>query len=130
MNLFVAKLNPTTTTKDLQKLFAHYGLVTTCKVINDRFTGRSKGYGFVEMPNNHEANEALKELDNSFFKENIIIVKQSQPTGFLISADESGNRNSTNQSSGNGNHWQYNSHATSMIKPQRYNNSRSNFRSY
>ncbi len=77
MNLFVTRLNPSTTTKDLQKLFSHYGLVTTVKVIFDHATGQSKCYGFVEMPNNHEAHEALKELDNSSFRENIISVKES-----------------------------------------------------
>lgn len=84
MNLFVARLNPATTTKDLQKLFAHYGLVTTVKVIFDRVTGRSKRYGFVEMPNNNEAHEALRELDNTSFQENIISVKESQPTDYRI----------------------------------------------
>lgn len=79
MNLFVAKLNPVTTTKDLQKLFSHYGLVTTVKVIFDHGTGRSKCYGFIEMPNDHEAQEALKELDNTSFQENLITVRESQP---------------------------------------------------
>ncbi len=79
MNLFVAKLNPATTSKDLQRLFAHYGLVTTVKVIMDHFTGRSKNYGFVEMPNIEEANEALKELDSSVFQDSVIRVKNSQP---------------------------------------------------
>jgi RNA recognition motif-containing protein len=79
MNLFVAKLNPATTPKDLQKLFAHYGFVTSVKVIMDRFTGRSKSYGFVEMPNYDEAVEALKELDSTMFQESLIVVKNSQP---------------------------------------------------
>ncbi len=79
MNLFVAKLSPTTTPQDLQKLFAHYGFVHSVKVIKDHFTGRSKGYGFVEMPNVEEAVEALKELDCSLFKESVINVKNSQP---------------------------------------------------
>ena len=80
MNLFVAKLNPATTSKDLQKLFAHYGYVTSVKVIMDHFTGRSKSYGFVEMPNFEEANEALKELDSTIFQESLITVRNSQPT--------------------------------------------------
>lgn len=80
MNLFVARLNSSTTTKDLQKLFSHYGLVTTVKVILDHVTGQSKCYGFVEMPNNHEAHEALKELNETPFQENIISVRESQST--------------------------------------------------
>jgi len=78
MNLFVARLNSSTTTKDLQILFSHYGLVTTVKVILDHVTGQSKCYGFVEMPNNHEAHEALKELDETSFQGNIISVRESQ----------------------------------------------------
>lgn len=77
MNLFVARLNSCTTTKDLQKLFEHYGGVNIVKVIIDKKTGRSKCYGFVEMPDNHEAHEALKELDNTLFHENIISVRES-----------------------------------------------------
>lgn len=80
MNIFVAKLSPSTTSQDLQKLFAHYGFVTSVKVIMDHLTGRSKGYGFVEMPNMEEATEALKELDSTLFQEAVIIVKDSQPT--------------------------------------------------
>jgi len=78
MNLFVARLNTYTNTKDLHKLFSHYGLVTTVKIIFDHGTGKSKCYGFVEMPNNHEAHEALKELNETLFQENIISVKESQ----------------------------------------------------
>jgi len=92
MNLFVAKLNPATTPRDLQKLFAHYGLVTTVKVIKDHFTGISKRYGFVEMPNKDEASEALLELDSTPFMEYIIIVKNSKPTKYRISATETNNR--------------------------------------
>jgi len=78
MNLFVAKLNQSTTSQDLQKLFSHYGYVSSVKVIFDHFTGKSKGYGFVEMPNNNEATEALQELDASVFHEATITVKNSQ----------------------------------------------------
>jgi len=79
MNLFIARLNPSTKTQDLHKLFTHYGLVTTVKVIFDHSTGKSKCYGFVEMPNNNEAHEALQELDNTTFQENLISVRESQP---------------------------------------------------
>jgi RNA recognition motif-containing protein len=81
MNLFIANLSPASTTKDLQKLFSHYGIVTTVKVIIDRVTGKSKRYGFVEMPNNQEAREAMAELNNTTFQEKFILVRESQPTG-------------------------------------------------
>jgi RNA recognition motif-containing protein len=79
MNLFVAKLNSESTSEDLQKLFAHYGEVSSVRVILDKETGHSKRYGFVEMPNETEAREALKELNETKFQESIIVVKESQP---------------------------------------------------
>ena len=79
MNLFIANLSPASTTKDLQNLFSHYGIVTTVKVIFDRVTGRSKRYGFVEMPNKQEAREAVAELNNTAFQEKFILVRESQP---------------------------------------------------
>lgn len=79
MNLFVAKLNSASTSEDLQKLFAHYGNVTSVRVIHDKETGNSKRYGFVEMPNDVEAKEALRELNDTEFQESIIVVKESQP---------------------------------------------------
>jgi RNA recognition motif-containing protein len=79
MNLFVAKLNPESTSEDLQKLFAHYGHVSAVRVIIDKETGNSKRYGFVEMPNETEAKEALKELNETEFQESMIVVKESHP---------------------------------------------------
>lgn len=79
MNLFVAKLNSGSTSEDLQKLFAHYGNVTSVRVIHDKETGTSKRYGFVEMPNDVEAREALRELNDTEFQESVIVVKESQP---------------------------------------------------
>jgi len=93
MNLFVARLNSCTTAKDLQKLFAHYGLVTTVKVILDRATGKSKCYGFIEMPNIYEAHEALKELDNFPFQTSLISVRESVRPDPQLSGTKSGFRN-------------------------------------
>ena len=55
MKIFVAKLAYNTTTEDLRALFEQFGTVESCRVIMDRETGRSKCYGFVEMPNEAEA---------------------------------------------------------------------------
>ena len=127
MNIFVANLSPSTTSKDLQKLFAHYGLVNTVKVIMDHSTGRSKGFGFVEMPNNYEAREALKELDRTIFQEYTINVKYSHPKSYRITAHEAANRNSTTPSAGIGTLREYNRNSTSIIKPQRDNKTLRNF---
>ena len=79
MNIFVAKLNYRTSVEDLQNLFSNYGNVSSCKIIMDRETGRSKGYGFVEMDNDDEANAAIDALNDFEFEGQTIVVKESAP---------------------------------------------------
>ena len=79
MNIFVAKLNFKTKREDLEKAFAAYGQVTSVKIVRDRDTGRSKGYGFVEMPNAEEAQRAIDGLNNSQLDEREIVVKPANP---------------------------------------------------
>jgi len=59
MNIFVAKLNFDTRESELKDAFEQYGSVDSVKIIMDKFTGRSKGFGFVEMPNEDEARTAI-----------------------------------------------------------------------
>lgn len=88
MNIFVAKLNFKTTSESLQSLFEQFGIVDSAKVITDHETGKSKGFAFVEMPNDDEAMNAIETLDNSDVDGRIIVVKkalskeelQSQPS--------------------------------------------------
>jgi RNA recognition motif-containing protein len=77
MNIFVARLNYSTSSEDLSRLFQQYGEVTSAKVINDKETGRSKGFGFVEMANASEAKEAIASLNDTEFMERTIVVKES-----------------------------------------------------
>ena len=121
MNLFVAKLDPSTTTKDLHKLFAHYGLVTTVKVIFDHVTGLSKCYGFVEMPNFREALEALKELNDTSFQQSTILVKESVSTDYRFSTLGAGFRNNTTYSSENNTQQVYPRNLTLTTKLQKDN---------
>lgn len=79
MNIFVAKLSSSTTGEDLQELFSEYGEVTSAKVITDRATGLSKRFGFVEMSNDSEALNAIKELDSCNFDNSTIVVKKARP---------------------------------------------------
>ena len=64
MNMYVSNLSFHTKEDDLRKLFEQFGAVSSAKVINDRDTGRSRGFGFVEMESDTEANEAIKGLNN------------------------------------------------------------------
>lgn len=81
MNIFVAKLNFKTRTEDLQKAFEQFGEVSSVKIIKDRDTGRSKGYGFVEMPNDAEAQAAINGLNEKEIDGRVIVVKPANPKG-------------------------------------------------
>lgn len=79
MNIFVAKLNYATQSEDLQSAFEAYGQVSSAKVIIDRDTGRSKGFGFVEMDNDDEGLSAIQALNDSEIDGNVIVVKKAVP---------------------------------------------------
>ena len=79
MNIFVARLNFDTTSEDLESAFAQFGEVDSAKVIMDKFTGKSRGFGFVEMPNDDEAYQAIEALNDSDFDGNTIVVKKAEP---------------------------------------------------
>lgn len=77
MNIFVANLNYKVQDEELKQLFEGFGTVDSARVIIDRETGRSKGFGFVEMPNDEEANTALKELEGKEVQGKNIAVKKA-----------------------------------------------------
>ena len=77
MNIFVAKLDFSITSDDLQAAFESYGQVTSAKVIMDKFTGESKGFGFVEMAEDDEARNANAELNDSMMAGSPIVVKDA-----------------------------------------------------
>ncbi|MFT5166766.1 MAG: cold-inducible RNA-binding protein [Saprospiraceae bacterium] len=79
MNIFVAKLSFDTTSEELQAAFEAYGKVSSAKVVMDRETGRSKGFGFVEMPDDQEGNNAIESLDESELEGRTIVVKKARP---------------------------------------------------
>ena len=79
MNIFVAKINFKTKKEDLEAAFANYGQVTSCKIVRDKETGRSKGYGFIEMPDDAEASNAIDSLNEKELDGRIIVVKQANP---------------------------------------------------
>ena len=81
MNIFVAKLNYDTQEEDLREVFEAFGAVDSVKIINDKFTGRSKGFGFVEMPNDDEAQAAIDDLNDTDLDGRTIVVKKAEPRG-------------------------------------------------
>lgn len=78
MNLFVTKLNFDTTQDTLQALFEEFGEVSSCKLIVDRETGRSKGFAFVEMPDDESARAAIESLNMARIEGRQIIVKEAE----------------------------------------------------
>ena len=79
MNIFVAKLSFGTVESDLHNAFSEYGEVDSVKIIMDKFTGKSKGYGFVEMPNDDEGQNAINGLNDSELDGRTIVVKKAEP---------------------------------------------------
>lgn len=78
MNIFVAKLSFDTQEDGLRHAFEEFGQVDSAKIIMDKFTGRSKGYGFVEMPNEDEARAAIDALNDQELDGRTIVVKEAE----------------------------------------------------
>lgn len=79
MNIYVSNLNFSTTSESLQELFSGHGEVASANIINDRETGRSRGFGFVEMPDDSEGQKAIDELNNTDFEGKTISVNIARP---------------------------------------------------
>lgn len=79
MNIFVAKLNFETTGDDLRDVFEQFGTVDSAKVIIDHYTGKSRGFGFVEMPDEDEGQNAIDQLNDTDLDGNTIVVKKAEP---------------------------------------------------
>src|SRR5918995_1713392 len=78
-NIYVGNLPWSTTTDDLYAMFQQYGAVTRAQVVTDRETGRSRGFGFVEMPNEAEANAAIAALNNQPMNGRPLTVNVAKP---------------------------------------------------
>ncbi|MDH4317691.1 MAG: RNA-binding protein [Desulfobulbaceae bacterium] len=79
MNIYVGNLPYTVTDDELKSVFSEFGQVDSAKIIMDRYSGRSKGFGFVEMNNNEEAENAIKSLDNHDLKGRNLRVNEARP---------------------------------------------------
>src|SRR5574337_533198 len=79
MNIYVSNLSFNVKDEDLKDFFTPYGEVTSAKVINDKFTGQSKGFGFVEMTDGIAAKKAITELDQTSVEGRTIKVMEARP---------------------------------------------------
>jgi RNA recognition motif-containing protein len=79
MNIYVGNLSWGLKDQDLANMFAPFGEVTTAKIVMDKFTQRSKGFGFVEMPNDEQAQAAIAQLNGSEVEGRNLVVNESRP---------------------------------------------------
>ncbi len=79
MNIYVGNLSWNLKDQDLSNLFASHGEVASAKIVTDKFTNRSKGFGFVEMPNDDQAQAAIAALNGSEVDGRNIVVNESRP---------------------------------------------------
>ncbi len=79
MNIYVGNLSFSATDSDLKETFAAYGAVQTASIIKDKFSGESRGFGFVEMPNKEEADRAIAALNGRDLKGRNMTVNEAKP---------------------------------------------------
>jgi RNA recognition motif-containing protein len=79
MNIYVSNLSFNVQDEDLRGFFAEYGEVSSAKVITDKFTNRSRGFGFVEMNDDESARKAIAELDGATVEGRAIKVNEARP---------------------------------------------------
>jgi RNA recognition motif-containing protein len=79
MNIYVGNLNYEVNENDLTEVFESYGTVNSAKIITDKYSGRSKGFGFVTMENHSEAKHAIEELNGAVYEQRDMIVNEAKP---------------------------------------------------
>lgn len=79
MNIYIGNLNYRVKESDLQQVMETYGTVESVKIIKDHETGKSKGYGFVEIAEEELAKEAVEKLNGSEFEGRTMVVKEARP---------------------------------------------------
>jgi RNA recognition motif-containing protein len=96
MNIFIAGLSFKVNDTDLASLFEEYGTITSAKVVTDRQTGKSKGYGFVEMEDKSAGGKAIAELNGAEYDGRTISVSEARPREERPRRDFNGNRGGGN----------------------------------
>ncbi len=97
INIYVGNLSFDTNEDQLRELFETYGRVDSAKIIFDHFSGRSRGFGFVEMPDREEGMKAIAELDSKDFMGRGLRINEARP--------RENNRNDRNDREGGGSRW-------------------------
>jgi RNA recognition motif-containing protein len=105
MNIYVSNLSFNVQDEDLKSYFAEYGEVSSAKIITDKFTQRSKGFGFVEMPDDAAAQKAIQELDGAMVDGRTIKVMVARPKEEKKSFNGGGGGNNRRSFSNNNNRW-------------------------
>jgi RNA recognition motif-containing protein len=81
INIYAGNLSYSLTEPELREAFEQHGTVAACSLIVDRLTGRSRGFGFVEMPNDEEAKSAIEKLHDFELKGRKLLVREARPKG-------------------------------------------------
>ena len=102
MNIYISNLSFKVEDGDLKQLFEEYGEVSSAKVITDRYTGRSRGFGFVEMPDNEAAQKAIDELNQAEYDGKVITVNEARPREDKPRSNNFGGGGNKRRSSGGG----------------------------
>lgn len=78
MNIYIGQLPYNVSEDELKEIFTEYGEIASLNLVKDRFSGQSKGFGFIDMPNNSEADQAIKALNKTMLKGREIKVNQAE----------------------------------------------------
>jgi len=103
MNIYISNLSYRLKDEDLRSVFEEYGEVSSAKIIMDHMTGRSKGFGFVEMPDSEAAAKAIKELHEATYDGKVITVNEAKPREDRPKSNFGGGGNRGGGYSGGGN---------------------------
>jgi len=78
MNIYIGQLPYSVTEEELMEIFSEYGEIASLNLFKDKYSGQSKGFGFIDMPNNSEADKAIKGLNKTMLKGREIKVNQAE----------------------------------------------------
>ena len=105
MNIYVSNLSFNVEDEDLREFFTEYGEVSSARVIMDKFTNKSRGFGFVEMPDDAAAQKAIAELDGGMVEGRAIRVSVAKPREERSNSGNGGGGNNRRSFSNSGSRW-------------------------